>query len=286
MEQHNKADNRKAEPEIVKAIQALLDRDGVPKAKRAAVIEAAVGVTYQPARRRMEGEVPFKIEEIRRLASHFGVPLFELLAALADKPGQPAMMRVGGLTIPCSVWLGRLRPAGEHIGPLVACPSESTTGWTVLPLSEAGDRQVHEVHRIIHEEGRPRRRVAVIEDDDNLARVVVAFLRVKGLDALSYGSKAHFRTALESTSFDGYIVDWLLDEGDARDLLALIRETSPIAPLIILTEPIRSGQAEEDDLAESVAAYRAQLFEKPSRPLSLLAALELGFEATSRQRAT
>ena len=284
MEQHNEAGDRKAaEPEILKAIQALLDRDRVPKAKRAAVIEAAVGVTYQPARRRMEGEVPFKVEEIRRLASHFGVPLFELLAALAEEVGQPAMMRVGVLNIPCSVWRGRLRPAREHTGPLVAYQSEPT-GWIVVPLSEAGDRQVYEVRRIIHEAGQPRRRVAVIEDDDDLARVIVTFLRIKGLDALSYASKEHFRTALESTSFDGFIVDWLLDEGDARDLLPLIREKSPSGPLIILTGQIRSGQADEDDLAESITAYRAQLFEKPSRPLSLLAALELGFDAASRQR--
>src|SRR5205814_5436467 len=98
----------------------------------------------------------------------------------------------------------------------------------------------------------------------------------------SYNKAEHLRDALETTSFDGYILDWILDESDARDLLPLIRAKNPTAPLIILTGQIKEGQAREDDLASTIATYRAQLYEKPTRALSLFNALELGFEAATR----
>ena len=275
------ADKRKSEPVISKAIQALLDRHGVPERKRLGALEAAAGMGYQQVRRRMTGETPWNVDEIQRLASHFGEPVFKLLGALVDDAGQPAVMQVGAVKLPCSIWPGDQVDRDKGIGPLVAVPGDGPEHWIVLPLADAGDRPIHEIKRLIFEAAAPRR-VAVVDDDDDLTTAIVQFLRKNGLEAISYNKAEHLRVALETTSFDGYILDWLLDESDARDLLPLIRAKSPNAPLIILTGQIRAGQAQEDDLASTIAAFKAQLYEKPTRALSLFNALELGFEAASR----
>ena len=274
-------DKRKSEPVISKAIQALLDRHGVPERKRLGALEAAAGMGYQQVRRRMTGETPWNVDEIQRLASHFGEPVFKLLGALVDDAGQPAVLQVGAMKLPCSIWPGDQVATDKGIGPLVAVPGEGQDQWVVVPLAEAGDRAIHEIKRLIFEAAAPRR-VAVVDDDDDLTRAIVQFLRKKGLEAISYNKAEHLRAAIETTSFDGYILDWLLDDSDARDLLPLIRAKNPNAPLIILTGQIRAGQAQEDDLASTIAAFRAQLYEKPTRALSLFNALELGFEAASR----
>src|SRR4051812_35917277 len=73
------AEKRKSEPVISKAIEALLDRHGVPERKRRGALEAAAGMGYQQVRRRMTGETPWNVDEIQRLAAHFGEPLFKLL---------------------------------------------------------------------------------------------------------------------------------------------------------------------------------------------------------------
>ena len=47
-------------------------------------------------------------------------------------------------------------------------------------------------------------------------------------------------------------------------------------------EWVRAGGAQEDELESTLAAYRAQLYEKPTRMLSLFTALDLGFEPAPR----
>lgn len=273
------AGDRSAPTAITKAIQALLDRRGIPERKRLGALEAAVGIAYQQVRRRMMGDTTWSVDEIKRLAAHFGEPVFRLLGALVeDAPGEPAVLQVGGAKLACSVWPGP--EAVQGIGPYVAIPGEESNGWTVVPVSEAVGRRAFEVRRLIVEP-EPPRRVAVVDDDDDLGRAIVQFLRQKGLDAISYTSAEHLRTALETTNFDGFILDWVLGEEKATALLPLIRAKNPAGPVIILTGQIDAG-GDESDLASALTTFRAQLYEKPSRTLSLFNALELGFQASPR----
>lgn len=274
------APNEKSTPAITQAITALLDRRSVPERKRLVALEAAAGIAYQQVRRRMMGETPWSAEEIKRVAAHFGEPLFALLGALVEEqPGQPAILAIGSSRTPCTVWPGA--KAAQGIGPYVAVPAENSGDcWTVLPPAEAAGRETFEIRRLVLEMEQPRR-VAVVDDDDDLGRAIVQFLRQKGLDAISYTTAEHLRAALETTTFDGYILDWVLGDDRASALLPLIREKNPAGPVIILTGQI-DGEAQESELASAMAVFRAQLYEKPSRALSLFNALELGFEALPR----
>src|SRR5262249_12954164 len=92
-------------PAVSLAIQALLDRRGVPKSKRLIVLESALGIAYQQVRRRMMGETAWSVDDIKRIAAHFGEPVFRLLGAMVDgEAGQPAVLQVGGTKLACSIW--------------------------------------------------------------------------------------------------------------------------------------------------------------------------------------
>ena len=266
---------------ISKAIEAVLDRHGVPERQRLNTLEAAAEMSYQQVRRRMTGETPWNVDEIKRLASHFGEPLFKLLGTLVDDVGQQATLLLGGISLPCSIWTGPLAPPKARIGPLVAIVGDSGDHWTVVPLLDAGTREAYEVKRLIFESA-PARRVAIVDDDDDLAASIVQFLREKGFDAISYRTGEHLRAAMETSRFDGFILDWMLGDGTIRELLPQVRAKNPNAPVIILTGEFEAGSAQEDELAATISAYRAQLYEKPTRMLSLFNALELGFEPSPR----
>lgn len=279
MEQESGGDKRKAEPVISRAIQALLDRHGVSERRRNTTLEAAAGMKYQQVRRRMTGETPWNVDEIKRLASHFGEPVFKLLGALVDDAGQPAVLKVGGLQLACSVWPGEAISGDKPFGPLVAARDGDSGAWEVVPPADAVGRAVYEVRRVIFEAEEPRR-VAVIDDDEATAEAIVQVLRQKGLEAISYSNPEHIRSALETMTFDGYIVDWQLGENDAREVLQLIRGRSAAAPLIVLADTLTDSQ--EAQFEEVTTTFRAQLFEKPARTLLLFNALSLGFAALRR----
>lgn len=255
----------------------MLDRHGVAERQRIRALEAALGMSYTQVRRRMLGDAPWTIDEIKQLANHFHESLIPILAALADEPGVPATLPFGGAAIPCTIW-----PVGEplvgRIGPMVALRDENTGQWTVSPASEIADRSSYELARLLFERAPPRR-VAVLDDDSDSAQSIVDFLSAKGLDAKPFDCATSLLAAMEAEPFDGFVVDWLLGENTAKDLLSQIRVRVPAGPLVILTGQIATGLASEAELVMVGSAYRALLFEKPTRPLAIFNALQVGFAA-------
>jgi len=279
---HDSDSDTRAEAKISKAILAVLDRHGVPERQRLAALEAAAGMSYQQVRRRMSGETPWNVDEVKKLAAHFGEPLFKLLGSLVDDAGEPATLLIGGISLPCSIWPGERVPL-KPIGPLVAIPNDARDHWTVVPIADAGERIAYEIKRLIHEAAPPRR-IAILDDDRDLAASIVQFLRTKGFDATAFDSIETIVTALQTSRFDGFVLDWVVAGSNIRDLLPTVRAANPVGPVIILTGQIESGGAQEVELASTIATYRAQLYEKPTRMLSLVNALELGLKGVSQVR--
>lgn len=256
-------------------IETMLDRHGVPERQRIRALEAALGMSYTQVRRRMLGEAPWSVEEIRKLAGYFHEPLIPIMSALADEPGIPATLPFAGAVLPCTIWpVGQ--PLAGRIGPMVAMHDKTTDQWTVASASEVADSPSYELARLLFERAPPRR-VAVLDDDRDLARSIVDFLGAKGIDAQSFNCAVELLCAMESQNFEGFVVDWLLGDTTAKDLLSKIRARVPSGPVVVLTGQIATGLATEAELAMVGASYRALLFEKPTRPLTIFNALQLGF---------
>lgn len=266
---------------IIEAVTAVLDRHGIAESQQLKTLAAVLRLNYQQARRRMNGESPFTIVEVERLALHFGEPVFELLAHMLDSvgPAVPATMHVGTVQVPCSIWPGRELPLDERVGPLVALPGDQR--WTVVTVGEAAGQPAYEVRRWVFEAAASPR-VAVLDDEPDVAEPVAAFLREKGLSALAYLSAEDLRTALDTTTFDGYVLDFTLGKGNVTELLPAIRQKTPAAPIVILTGGMRAGRVAESELARVLAGYRCMLYEKPAGNLSLYNALTVNMPATAR----
>ena len=88
----------------------------------------------------------------------------------------------------------------------------------------------------------------------------------KGVNAIPYHDGASFRKALEVEDFDAYILDWMLGDQTAAELVRGIRSSeNGDAPIFLLTGKISTGEASEDEIAHIVSHYNARCEEKPVR---------------------
>lgn len=272
-------DTRRA---VHEAVLHLLDRHGVAEEDRIAAVEAATGLPYQPARRRLRGETEFTVREVVRLATHFNEPSHTFLGAFAHGDvGVPASLQIAkSPPIACQVWIAREEPTPNCAGPLAALRDASSGSWLVMPVEELGGRAAYRVLRLAHENLVPRRRIAVLDDDRDLAETLVQNLRTKGFEAMGYLSIDAAAQALQKATFDGFVLDWNVGGETVRNLVPQVRAGNPNAPIIILTGRMRDGSAAEDELSACVQAHRAQLLEKPISTLSLASSLAANISST------
>ena len=65
--------------------------------------------------------------------------------------------------------------------------------------------------------------------------------------------------------FDGFVIDWMLAEGSAAELVGMIRADDRDCPIAVLTGKIQSDVMVEPAVAEAVSTYKLLFFEKPTR---------------------
>ena len=121
-----------------------------------------------------------------------------------------------------------------------------------------------------------RKRVLMIEDDNDLAAMVREYLEGRGLDVVSRGNVASGLETLDSHSFDALILDVMLPDGDGFDVCRRVRASSDM-PIVMLT-----ARGEEMDRIVGLELGADDYLPKPFNPRELLARLN----AVLRRRGT
>lgn len=78
-------------------------------------------------------------------------------------------------------------------------------------------------------------RILVVDDDETLRRVVGKFLRQSGFEVCEAASVQSGRSAFASERPDAVVLDHVLPDGDALDLLPRFKALRPHVPVIVLT---------------------------------------------------
>lgn len=112
-----------------------------------------------------------------------------------------------------------------------------------------------------------RKRVLMIEDDNDLAAMVSEYLEGRGLDVISRSSIASGLETLDSDSFDALILDVMLPDGDGFDVCRRVRASSDM-PIVMLT-----ARGEEMDRIVGLELGADDYLPKPFNPRELLARL-------------
>ena len=119
------------------------------------------------------------------------------------------------------------------------------------------------------ESGGQKKRVLIIDDDQELVRMLGGFLERSGLEVRQAFSTLMAQKELERWRFDALILDYMLPGMDGMSFLQLLRNGGDKTPIIMLT-----AKAQEDDRVLGLQTGADDFIAKPFSAKELLARLE------------
>ena len=244
-------------------VKALMDRHEVPSNQHSMLVAEILGVSYTLAHRRMNGTVAWEFEEVETVAKHFGETLASVFALENAADEFDAMLVAGPVRVPC-----KLVPGGALRDParnsLVAVKLGEQ--WMVVPVTEGGVGACFEVvsMRVLGSVDR-KWRIAVLDDDVDESRSLATHFGTRGCEVEAFTRVEELVPAMKLRPFDGFVIDWMLAEGSAAELVGMIRADDRECPIALLTGKIQSDVMVEPAVAEAVSTYKLLFFEKPTR---------------------
>ncbi|MFM9428028.1 CheY-like chemotaxis protein [Variovorax sp. GrIS 2.14] len=284
-----------ASSRAVELVRALLERHDLPKHRHASFVGEFFNLSRAASHQRVNKSSAWTLDDFQKLANHFGESLAQVLGATSST-GIEATLNVGGLAVPCRIWLeddseasgfavAGIDDADSHSprvrGSLVAM--EEGGVYVVVPATAASGLKARGIARLeIDQSETPARRVAVFDDERDVANSVCEMLRAAGIDAKAFYSAADFEDAISKNEFDGYVADWLLPGGaTAVPFLVAVRGLPDHRALVILSGKTRNGMADPSEVGQATIRFKAQMVEKPVLWPQLVSALLIdGLNAT------
>ncbi len=264
-------------PLALRYVRSLLERHGLPRYRQSAWLAKAVGLSYSQAHRRLNGASPWSLEDLAQLANLFGETLADLITLPEGRPPVDGMLRIGKEAIGCRLWLGAAVAKGA---PTSVVAVKSRSGWLVASVDDGIDGDAYEIERL---EARPvatkRRAIAVLDDDVDVTDSIASSFELLGYRAHPFYKANDLLAEVATTTFDGYVLDWVVSERTVIDLVRFIRTKSNVCPIIILTGQVSIGAIDEADIADAIADYGLLFCEKPARTSILAATLAQAFAA-------
>mgnify|MGYP001614307970 FL=1 len=252
-------------------LTAVLDQHGIAKRQHVLTIQHALGLNYPQARRHLLGQSPWDLNDLVRLSAYLDEPLSQLVTAMTNQAGHPALMTLGGVTQPCVIWTSE-QPAKARIGPLVALKQDAGDHWLVVRADTAQGRESYEVERLVIERHQPLQ-VAVQLHDPVQTSSVVDFLRANGMaaQALAKGGQD------PPNKLGALVLQWTPGHQDPLiGQLQLVRARNPLALIVLVSEAVEPIPSDTESLLTLVSTFQALLLPQPLSPLSLLSALQMG----------
>jgi CheY-like chemotaxis protein len=244
-------------------VRSLLNRHDVPASRHVTTVAEVLGMGYTLVYRRMKGVVAWELEEIQKVARHFGESLSDVFAVEEADDLAPALLVIGGLRLQCQVLPGSLTRDPSRNSLIAMKAGEQ---WLVMPASEAAGGSSFEVRRLLLTGAGDRRwRVAVLDDDIGETVSLEEHFEDRGCDVEAFTKVEDLIGHMKARPFDAYVIDWVLGEGSAAELVGMIRADDSECPIAVLTGKMRSDVLLEPAVAGAVSTYRLLFFEKPTR---------------------
>lgn len=248
-------------------VRDLFVRFRVPRRSRSKVVEEVLKLSYHAAHRRVTGTIPWAIEEIEALAEHFGSSLAELVVGEHLQTAQVGECLVGKHRVACRFVLGS---DADQTSTLVAIEEAGT--WLVLCRADVEAKEAKAVREVqLQPVAQKKWRIAVLDDSPEVTESVCSYLGSMGFEACGFTTLVSLNESLAGATFDGYILDWLIDTESVARLIGRIRASDQDCPIVVLTGKVRDGAVDAEDIARELAANRASYFEKPA-PTPIIAA--------------
>ncbi|RQY11640.1 response regulator [Burkholderia stagnalis] len=267
---------------IAERVRNLFERKGIPKRRHAATISKYLNLSPSQAHRKMKGESPWTLAQIREIASTFDVAPAELFQEVDDAQnlsnhGQHAVLVIGHEELPCMAQISGEVASETPSALFVALKVHER--WFVYRVGQAptAEKQYHvekiEIDGRCPTSSKPA--IAILDDNASAADELARSLQKRNFSTVPFYSIDSMLAAMETTRFDGFILDWMLEGETAQRPIEIIRDKYNLeAPIIILTGYM--GHARHATaIAEMMTVHKITgPYEKPARAPVIAAALE------------
>lgn len=269
---------------IAEAVKELMRRKRVPERQQSKQLAAILNLSYSQAHRKLNGGVDWTIGQLKVVAEHFGESLGSIglggrgdSATHEEPPGevQEGTFVVGdGFSCRCLIWVGEQL---HTLGKVDFVAVHKSDGWQVVEAQRSPDNVVrHRVNKleiVLKRQAVPT--VAVVDDEQAFADNLTEYLNESGFLATAFYNSASLERELQGRTFDGYIIDWVLGDRTAEELIKQIRNSEdPLAPVFLLTGELNTGMVQESELARVIRQLDVQWREKPIRLATFCAELQ------------
>lgn len=237
-------------------------------------VQEALGLGYTTVWRKLNGEVPWSLDELAAVARKFNVSTGEFLRRIglqSEEPSKAARCLIDGREVVLDLVIGPQLSDEAGLPPLVAVRRGET--WRIIDSqAKDSDEGCHSIVRMDLPGGVLRSpTVALLDDDPLITEQASKLLGLHaGLTCRAFGSKEEILTALDQgAKFDAFVVDWLLGTETAQTVIEAIRskDAHKRAPLFVVTGALGSHDNSniEDVLAYVVRRFSCKAREKPLR---------------------
>src|SRR5471030_2639807 len=156
---------------VAQRVRDLMNRHGIGKRQQTAELCRILDLSFSQGHRKLRGNSPWTLSQIKKVAEVFGEPAAQLFGAQSLDPGmvgaiaQEAVFCIGATELACTAWVGTALEAGSR--PEFVAYSRLGQ-WRVARHDGTLYQSAYEVHKI---EIYPRRAetdkptIAVVDDD-------------------------------------------------------------------------------------------------------------------------
>ena len=265
---------------ILTAVKGLMFRSGVSDRQQSRKLAEILNLSYSQAHRKLNGGVDWTIGQLQIVADYFG----ESLSVIGLGGGEDSNSGVAHratvtlgqecMQYPCLVWVGESLGANARVDFVALRDGDN---WSVMEATRLTDnRPRYRVNKLELEVRQPSApTVAIVDDEAGFADNLCEFLNDSGFQAFAFYTPVSLERAMEERDFDGYIIDWILGERTAENLIRKIRtSTSQEVPVYLLTGEIITGLVDESEAARVIKQFGVQWKEKPIRMATFAAELQ------------
>ena len=257
---------------IANKVRELMERHGIAERQQASELRKILGLGVSASHRKINGETPWSLGQIRQVAAHFNEAPSKLIDGMSAAPSTTSLTPVHEATliietkeISCTIQIAGLVGDGQ---PTKFIAFDDDGRWSVLAKEEAySGPKYYQVEKIeINLSEAKNNTIAVIDDDIPTANNIRDYLNEVGFKATAYYSLQSATAALQRNLFDGYVLDWFFGNETSEDILKLIRASeNPGAPTILLTGWMETGKVSETEVATLMRRFDVFPQEKPAR---------------------
>lgn len=266
--------------------KTLLDRHQVPRNRRTKVISHVTGLQYGAAHRRARGEAPWTFEELEQLAQHFDETLDQLFFESMMLSATAGEFVIGAFRRACYFWLGNQLSDAAPKGILAAKLIGAT--WTVAPLGDLpqGGDVFEALRPVLNPNPDLAYRVAVLDDVPEAASAVQSTLVAANMKSEVFHSISDLKSSVNARPYDAYVLDWLIHDGDVRELIGHLRHVDSGAPIFILTGQADAVAGIAPSIAAMELAHGVRYFSKTSEISVMVSMLQVFLNARARVTST